>query len=79
MCPPDEAFSTPLELDGLLRRLRELEIVRRIPDSAGSDGTTDRIWVKSKDARYASANGRVDILAKDDNQQVAGTLNGHLY
>ena len=25
-----------------------------------------------------SANGRVDILAKDDNQQVAGTLNRHL-
>jgi hypothetical protein len=43
-----------------------------------SDGTTDRIWIKSKDARYASANGRVDILAKDDNQQVAGTLNRHL-
>jgi hypothetical protein len=36
MCPPDEAFSTPLELKGPLRRLRELKIVRWIPDSAGS-------------------------------------------
>lgn len=42
-----------------------------------SDGTTDRFWVKSKDARYDSANSRVDIFARDDNQQVAIMLNRH--
>jgi hypothetical protein len=40
-----------------------------------SDGITDRFWVKSKDARYASANSRVDILARDHNQQVASMPN----
>ena len=37
-----------------------------------SDGTTDRFWVKSKDAKYSSADSRVD------NQRVASMLNRHL-
>ncbi len=43
-----------------------------------SDGTTDRFWVKSKDARRACADSRVDVLASDRNQHVASMLNRHL-
>jgi len=43
-----------------------------------SDGSTDRFWVKSKDARYERANHRVDILSRDQNQQVASMINRHL-
>jgi hypothetical protein len=43
-----------------------------------SETTTDRFWVKSKDAKCASVYSRVDILAQGDNQQVARMLNGHL-
>ncbi len=43
-----------------------------------SQGTTDRFWVKSKDAKCGSVYSEVDILAHGDNQQVAGMLNRHL-
>jgi len=43
-----------------------------------SDGTTDKFWVKSKDARHGRMNSREDVLELDDNQQVAGMLNRHL-
>jgi hypothetical protein len=43
-----------------------------------SESTTDRFWVKSKDAKYSSANSRVDILSRSHNRQVASMLNRHL-
>ena len=43
-----------------------------------SDGTTDKFWVKSKDARHGRMNSREDVLELDDNQQVASLLNRHL-
>jgi hypothetical protein len=43
-----------------------------------SCGTTNRFWTKSMDARHSTENSRVDILAREDNEQVAGMLNTHL-
>ena len=40
-----------------------------------SDGTTNRIWVKSKDATHSRENSRMDVL---QNQLVANMLNRHL-
>jgi hypothetical protein len=42
-----------------------------------SRGTTDRFWTKSMDARHRSANHRLDIFGRD-NEQVASMLNKHL-
>ena len=43
-----------------------------------SDGTTDKTWVKSKNASRACADSRVDVFGSDRNQQVASMLNRHL-
>jgi hypothetical protein len=43
-----------------------------------SSGTTDRSWTKSMDARNATENSRVDIFAREDNEQVASMLHTHL-
>jgi hypothetical protein len=43
-----------------------------------SDGTTDRFWVKSQDAKYSRANSTVDILSMDDDHLAAKMLNKHL-
>lgn len=43
-----------------------------------SDGTTDRFWVKSQDAKYSRASSTVDILSMDDDLLVARMLNKHL-
>lgn len=44
-----------------------------------SCGTTDRFWAKSMDARHATENSRVDIFAREDNEQVASMLHTHLH
>ncbi|KAH9204265.1 hypothetical protein DL95DRAFT_122063 [Leptodontidium sp. 2 PMI_412] len=41
-------------------------------------GTTDRSWTKSMDARRATEKSRVDIFAREDNEQVARMLHRHL-
>lgn len=43
-----------------------------------SDGTTDKFWVKSKDARYGRSDNKVHILSRDHDQEVASMLNRHL-
>lgn len=43
-----------------------------------SDGTTDTLWVKSKDARHERASARDDILATVDNFKVTWMLYRHL-
>lgn len=43
-----------------------------------SDGFTDGIWVKSKDARHGRADSRRDIFAVGDNTQAACMLYKHL-
>ena len=43
-----------------------------------SDGTTDKVWVKSKDCKNCHRTGKDDILASGDNKLVAGMLNRHL-
>lgn len=43
-----------------------------------SDGTTDRFWVKSKNARRDCADSRLDVFASVRNQHVASMLNRHL-
>ena len=43
-----------------------------------SCGTTNKSWTKSMDARYATKNSRVDIFAREDDEQVASMLNTHL-
>jgi hypothetical protein len=50
----------------------------RVFTPKSDETTTDRVWVKSKDASHDSANSEVDILARDNNQQVASMLNRHL-
>ena len=46
--------------------------------SPKSGGTTDKLWVKSKDASGACADSGVDVFALDYNQHVASMLNRHL-
>lgn len=43
-----------------------------------SDGTTDELWTKSKDARYDRPHSAVDILARQDKSEVARMLLRHL-
>ncbi len=43
-----------------------------------SCGMTDTSWTKSMDARFALEKSRVDIFARQDNEQVADMLNTHL-
>ncbi|KAK0513941.1 hypothetical protein JMJ35_003663 [Cladonia borealis] len=43
-----------------------------------SCGMTDTSWTKSMDARYTPEKSRVDIFARQDNEQVASMLNTHL-
>jgi hypothetical protein len=42
-----------------------------------SDGTTDKFWVKSKNAGYYRSDNKVDILSREYNQEVASMLNRH--
>lgn len=43
-----------------------------------SDGTTDAVWTKSKDARYMRPHSTVDLLARQDKLAVARMLSRHL-
>ena len=43
-----------------------------------SDGTTDKIWVKSKDARWVKDSRRIDFLSIQDKKEAAAILNKHL-
>ena len=43
-----------------------------------SDGTTNRIWVKSKDAMHCHENSKMDVFESNQNQLMANTLERHL-
>ncbi len=43
-----------------------------------SDGSTDEIWAKSKDASHGCTNHDLDIFSMGDDKQVASMLNRHL-
>ena len=43
-----------------------------------SQGTTDMVWTKSKDARHEARTSGVDIFARHTKKQTADMLNSHL-
>ena len=43
-----------------------------------SDGTTDKVWVRSKDAKFFPVDGTVDLFANSNDREAASMLNRHL-
>jgi len=75
------AFAQPLPLTYptqlLLAHILELPRYLFRISTPKSDGTTDEIWVKSKDARYNRDNNDVDIFSQGE-QEVGCMLDRHL-
>ncbi|KAL8982341.1 MAG: hypothetical protein Q9177_005302 [Variospora cf. flavescens] len=68
--PPDNNSSLKEAFDNIPRYLFRVTTPK-------SDGTTDRTWVKSKDAKSGEPNSSTDVFARDSTS-VAEMLNRHL-